>query len=96
MRELLEWMDSGRHFSLTYVTADRKKGTGGDLVSIPRATKTGHRAKDGQKLTPAVIRQAAKNPNHSEHFTRNIVLPNREVRKVHIDLITHFNGKKVL
>ena len=101
IKEILEWMDSGRPFSLTYVTADSRRGTGGSLVSYRRVQKTGYAVKDKTRLTPAVQKRYdqqidGKNPNHFEHFTRNIILPNREVRTVHIDLITHFNEKKVL
>ncbi len=100
---MLELMDSGLPFDITYVTADVKKGTGGKLVSIRKCTKTGYKAKDGTKLTAATLRKlkgesiiADKNPNHFGNFTRNIVIPGQEVRTVHIDLITRFNGKKIL
>lgn len=99
IKEVLLLMESGRAFSLTVVTANTKKGTGGELVSFPSATCTGYNVKDGTKLTASVMKKATseeKRPNHSEHFTRNILLPDMRVRKIHIDLITRFNGKKVL
>lgn len=96
IKEMLEFMDSARPFDITYVTADRRKGTGGQLVSVTRARKTGTMAKDGQKLTASVIKAASRLPNHSEHFTRNIVLKDRTVKKIHPDLVTRFNGRKVI
>lgn len=95
IQEILEHMDAGLPFSMIYVKADRKRGTGGQMVSVERAHKSGHNLKDGQRVTPSAIKKAAKNPNHSQHFTRNIVLPDREVRTVHPDLIITFNGKEV-
>lgn len=95
IQELLEHMESGLPFSLTYVKADRKRGTGGGIEHISRAHKVGSGLKDGQRVTASTQRKAEKNPHHNQHFTRNIVLPSREVRTVHIDLITRFNGRRV-
>jgi len=96
IKEMLEYMDSGRPFDLSYVTADRRRGTGGQLLSATRARKTGTAARDGQKLTASVVSAAARNPQHAEHFTRNIVLRDRTVKKIHPDLVTKFNGRVVL
>lgn len=102
IRGILDHMDSGRPFDMTYVTADVKKRTGGRLVTVRKAIKTGYKVKDGTQLTAAMLRKLKgdslpeKNPNHFENFTRNILLQGQEVRTVHIDLITRFNGKKVL
>jgi len=97
IQEILTYMETGQHFSIQYVAADRKRGKGGQLVYFPKAIKTQIEAKEGSKITSKVIRlNQSRSPNHSDHFTRNIVLPNREIRKVHIDLIIRFNGKKVL
>lgn len=99
IKEMLRFMESGRAFSLTVVTADTKKGTGGELLFFPSATCTQYSVSDGTRLTASVMKKAAtdgKRPNHNAHFTRNILLPDMRVRKVHVDLITRFNGKKVL
>jgi hypothetical protein len=40
--------------------------------------------------------RATKNPNHFQNRTRNIELPNGEIKKIHLRLIDSINGKKVL
>jgi hypothetical protein len=37
----------------------------------------------------------AKNPNHWKNQTRNIILSDGKIRKIHIRDITHFNDRKV-
>lgn len=96
IKELLAVMESGQAFRMTYVQADRRRGTGGKMVDVKDAVLSQHAVPSGKKLTQAAIQKASKSPNHSEHFTRNIVLLNRDVVKVHILLITSFNGKRVL
>ena len=36
------------------------------------------------------------NPNHFKNRTRNIINDNGDIRKIHIDFITEFNGKIVV
>lgn len=102
IKQMLEDMGKGRPFSLTYVTADTTKGTGGKLVKIASAILSGYNLADGTRVTASVMNKAgltgksSKKPNHSAHFTRNILLKDSTLRKVHIDLVTEYNGKKVL
>lgn len=93
-------MDAGHPFSIAFVTANKKKNTGGEWIEVDKAYKSGYLApedrKKMQQLQPAseMIKRA---PNHYENSTRNIVIAaNSEVRKVHIRLIRKFNGKTVL
>lgn len=93
-------MDAGQPFSIAFITADRRKNTGGELIEVDKAYKSGyvdpHERRKMQQLQPAsdMIR---KSPNHYENSTRNIVITvNSQVRKVHIRLIRKFNGKTVL
>lgn len=95
-------MDGGEPFSMTFVTADRKKGTGGEIIRVANWVKarsstgdgisTNDKKKDVNKLI------LGKNPNHFKNKTRNIrnLRDHKMIRKVHIRLICEFNGKKVV
>lgn len=93
-------MDAGQSFSISFITADKRKNTGGELIEVEEAYKSGYvdpeERKRMQKLQPEsnIIR---KHPNHYENSTRNILIArSNEIRKVHIRLIRKFNGKTVL
>lgn len=82
-------------FSIRFVTADRARKTGGEILewqncrlSRPRRQGTGPRP------APNPARSAA---SHYENGTRNIsVGQSTQVRTVHIWLILAVNGKKVV
>ena len=38
----------------------------------------------------------SRNPNHFDNRTRNIELPNGEIKKIRIDFIIEINGQKVI
>lgn len=40
--------------------------------------------------------KTTRNPNHFQNRTRNIELPNGDIRKIHLRLIDSINGQKVL
>lgn len=106
--DILEWMESGRPFSLRYVTFDRQRKRGGQVKYISeaemvQAEEEERRARKikGRPLTLEEIARltapAGRNPNHSYHFTRNVRIlengrPTSLIRKVHIILITEFNN----
>lgn len=104
LSEVLDQMDrlddSGRpkSFDMKFVTADRKRNTGGEIIEIRNGRKcVGKR--NGKVIydtreTVAEVRQS-RSPNHWTNQTRNIILPNGAIRKVHIRLIIEFNGTKV-
>ena len=99
LTEVLKTMDNGAPFSITYVTADRKKRTGGQLMTHAQAQKIAHLADLPANILKAnrISLANAKNPNHYTNSTRNIYIPRtREVRKLHIKLIVAFNGHTVL
>lgn len=54
--------------------------------------------KNGQVVfdKPNTTKKAKKNPDHFKNATRNIQLPNGQIRKCKIRLITEFNHKKVV
>jgi hypothetical protein len=99
--EVMQAIDTGDPFDLVFITADRRRGTGGAIKSVTNWVKiTAAPPKDmkrprfGQSNT-----SRAKNPNHYEHKTINIhnpANPRDNPTKVHWRLIQFFNGKRVL
>lgn len=101
LKEALEIIKGGDWLQLTCITADILKGTGGRVVDYPKVRF----AKNRQPSVATAITQFAatqenekvkRNPNHHFHFTINLELPNKQVRKVHPILITHVNNQAVL
>jgi hypothetical protein len=85
-------------FDIKFVTADEKRNTGGQIISLQGVKKcVGKR--DGKVIYDTrpknELNVVTKNPHHWEHATRNLILPNGQIRKCHIRLIIEFNGKKV-
>lgn len=89
-------MESGEPFSVEFVTCDLKRKRGGEIISVEGAVlmrTTTDRANEQQsKPTNATTTRSA---NEYENATRNLLLPNNQVRKIHIRLITKFNGQSV-
>ena len=74
-------------FSVTFVTCDVKRGTGGKKITIDSAILEGG-PKSNSKL---------RNPNHYRNYTRNIrATTGDKTIKVHALLITRFNGAKII
>ena len=98
LQQVLFQMDSGNPFSISFVTADNKKNEGGEWIDIAQAYKhefvTRRQMNEAQKYQPK-SNVLSKNPNHYANSTRNIRLPNGEIRKLHIRLITKFNNQIV-
>ncbi len=82
-------------FSIKFVTADKNRKTGGEIISVSEAEKCVGKKNDTViHSTPVSIN---KKPNHREHDTRNIYIPSSgQVRKVHTRLIIEFNGQKII
>jgi hypothetical protein len=86
-------------FDIKFVTADRIRKTGGEIIEIKQGCKcvgkkNGKVVFDTRKASTD-IPKIPKDPNHWVNSTRNILLPNGLIRKVHIRLIIEFNGQKV-
>jgi hypothetical protein len=100
LKEVLSELDSGRKIpSMTFITADLHKGTGGELITAENFHKHNWLSpaeyRKQQKLQPTSS-MIKKDPRHYENSTRNIIMAGSEIRKVHIRLIRTFNGKTVL
>src|SRR4051794_33614915 len=94
LKEVLDQMDSGARFSIAFVTADTHKNKGGEWIEIAECWKgferTAQQKKSSAKTQPKTV--ITKNPKHFENSTRNVCLPNGEIRKVHIRLLRRFNN----
>jgi hypothetical protein len=101
--EAVRQIYSGQTFTMQFITADEKRGTGGDLIEVINWQIAGHDDHDdpgaGASRTNVSASAVQRIPNHDEHGTINIENPgNRSlgIKKIHIDLIQTFNGKLIL
>jgi len=94
---VLDEIDTGNTFDMTFITCDRRRGTGGEIVEVKGWAKVKREKGRGDEKSASFA--ASKNPNHFENKTINIVNPrNRRLHpvKVHWYLIEFFNGKRVI
>jgi len=97
----MKLIDEGDPFDLVFVTADRRRGTGGELISVTQWTKMDSDAPI--EILPGRYRKKAramiKNPNHWANKTFNIWSPINKLNhphKVHFRLMQFFNGKRII
>lgn len=100
LSEVLDKMRNGNQpFNIEYCTADRTKKTGGKIISIEGAILSGESHETSEHTNPASDSNQtsfSKAPAHFKNATRNIlILSSNQTRKLHIYLITSFNGLKV-
>jgi len=107
MKEMLETMESGNPFSVSFVTFDRQRKTGGKVRQIKQAILNKHIQKDSSSTDEQPKPQKkervreSRNPHHFENSTRSIrILVNgcktSTVKKLHIFLVLKFNDKKLM
>ena len=82
-------------FSIRAVTLNKRLGTGGDWLDLEKVQLPAREA-TLRPFESLRAQGAAKHPNHGANGTINVLLPNMEIRKVHLRLITRFNGMKVI
>lgn len=91
---------SGETFDMEFITADEKRGTGGELIQVIDWQIPGRQGKDpasGSTAAETPITRHTRCPNHDDHGTLNIHHPEtNQIRKIHISLIQSFNGKRIL
>jgi len=92
---MIAYMNSGKPFSIVYVTWDHVKGAGGSVKEVQLAYK--HYSNSTAKKMVDVEKESdiKRNPNHFSNSTMNIKIPGQagvDVRKVHVQLIRRFNG----
>lgn len=101
IKDMINYMNAGKPFSLVYITYDSKTGRGGAVKKVQQAVKTFVNDStinaEIKKDNNSVI-YATKNPNHFANGTINIRVTaagNADIRKVHVQLIRRFNGQIV-
>ena len=86
-------------FQVKFVTADRIKRTGGEIIEIKSGQKCVGYRRDKVVFDfrehPTHDTPTARDPRHWVNSTRNVLLPNGQIRKLHIRLIIEFNHQKV-
>lgn len=93
--------DVGNHypFDISFRTLNRNSKKGGRLVSYKNVVKSGFKKGASNKAslinTLQTVSKAKKNPNHHSNRTRNLMLENGEIKKIHIRLIDSVNGRKM-
>lgn len=99
--EILKYMESGQPFSCSVVAFDKRRKTGGKVKEYPEAILTqrtkGDRAPTKMEAQRLELERLRKNPNHREHYTRNITILQQGrktsiIASIHIPLIVKFNG----
>lgn len=100
-KEAWKSIDGGEPFNLGFVTADRRRGTGGEYKEVTGFRKVQKDPVPGIKLARPhrLSSELKRNPNHGVHKTINIYDPRdpkQHIIKVHYRLFDRFNGKTVL
>ena len=87
-------------FSLKVVEYNEQLGTGGGFFEVERAilTQSGKKSQKKGRFNEILLEKEKilKNPNHFDNLTLNItLLPSRNIRKIHVHLITRINGERL-
>jgi hypothetical protein len=95
LKEAVTLLKSGNWLHVRCITADVQKGSGGTVLELPKVRLSQRYSNPLQtKLSANVI--SKKQPKHHTHFTLNMELPNKLIRKIHPALVTHINQVPVL
>lgn len=93
LKRAISIIEGGGWVSMTFITADVNKGSGGKVIELIKARICRKRPGSAPKKASP---EFAINPNHNYHFTRNMELPNGQIRKVHPILITNLNQEAIV
>ncbi len=88
-------LHSGQWLRLQLFTADVKMGTGGKVLDLKRC-RIARRQPAELQSAGSQEKVAGKDPNHNYHFTRNVELPNGDLRKIHPILIFKIDNQPVI
>ena len=83
-------------FSCTVITCDIERDTGGEILTLynVRLNKLTKKAKE---VKESKTEESISSPtNEKENDSRNLLLPNGLICKIHIHLIIKFNGQEVI
>lgn len=96
----LDERDQPVPFDIQFITYDKKRKTGGDIMEIKGAVMSGvHKpsAREKHLQRMQVVKGMVKDPHHYEHDTINVkVKGSDQTRKIHVRLITAFNDTRVI
>jgi hypothetical protein len=103
IKEMLQEMNSGRVFSISFVSYDKQRRRGGEVKEYPSAVLL---RTDNDTIKPKNDNKkgsvgSSTPPKHYEHATRafRVVLNGVEtsaIKKFHLFLVLQFNGKKLV
>lgn len=97
LKQAIQTIEAGAWLSIRFITADVKKGTGGKVIELAKCRIARNRNPLLAKIKEHAEELGLKrDPAHHLHFTRNLELPNKQIRKVHPILITHVNQEAVI
>ncbi|RYZ61453.1 MAG: hypothetical protein EOO14_04995 [Chitinophagaceae bacterium] len=94
--EVLRQLDTGEPFNLEFVTADRKRGTGGELIKVQNWVK---RCNTDDCVPLTVGRQQPTTNRKRPTKTLVIFNPHNRIQhaiSVHVRLLQIFNGKRII
>ncbi len=96
LKDVLATIKTGAWVSLRFFTADVLKGKGGKVIEIEKCRIARRELMQKDNTFTVSTTDLKKDPLHNQHFTINVELPNKQLRKIHPILITHLNNQAVL
>lgn len=107
LREVLQEMHAKlpggapKPFQVSFVTADRKQETGGEVITLPKVVVYGKDQATGRSgkaaKNPPSVTKVVKKPAHRANRTVNFFAPGpQRYYKAHIDLLLTYNEKWII
>lgn len=94
--QVIKTIDSGESFTMEFVTADRRRGTGGDLITVEGWCKKSSETVRDVKPGHVPIKKSGTTRNTFKTVRiYNPVSTEAHPITVHYKLIQFFNGKRV-
>lgn len=82
-------------FSITFISLDKERHKGGDIIRLDSCFVP--RSEHVSTSTPKTTMPNKKSANHIQNNTINVAVTGSDrLVKLHIDLITEFNKKRVI
>lgn len=96
--EAIHIIDSGQVFSIEYYTADKKRGRAGEHKMYSNCVKNTLPTAKTTVVTPELKSAKPLNsPVKYDNSTRRIkLMRTREIKTIHLRLMTRINGKTIL
>jgi hypothetical protein len=105
--QVFQELQKNEPFDMVWITADRRRGTGGEIISAEGWMIVSKETMEGEKNRKRMNKRNAlntekkdsKDPDHVTNGTVNVFNPANSgihPHKVHYDLIQFFNGRRVI